>query len=52
MHRGVVLGALDAAVVVAEPRLPATVRTAVVHELRRGSVVFSGESDELRNRVE
>jgi branched-chain amino acid transport system ATP-binding protein len=35
-------------VVVAEQRLPEALRpvTAVVHELRRGSVVFSGEPGE------
>ncbi|WP_405809228.1 ATP-binding cassette domain-containing protein [Streptomyces sp. NBC_00210] len=45
------LRALDAAVVVAEQRLPPGLgngRTPVlVHELRRGSVAFSGESAEL-----
>ncbi|MEU7577390.1 ATP-binding cassette domain-containing protein [Streptomyces sp. NPDC041068] len=43
---------LDACVVVAEQRLPPVLResasrTAVVHELRRGAVVFSGEPGEL-----
>ncbi|MFE1455083.1 ABC transporter ATP-binding protein [Streptomyces sp. NPDC058735] len=43
------LGALDACVVVAEQRLPPALRDrpAVVYELRRGSVVFAGESGEL-----
>ncbi|MGW2226236.1 ATP-binding cassette domain-containing protein [Streptomyces formicae] len=48
------LGALDACVIVAEQRLPPALRpgggagrTAVVHELRRGTVVFSGEPGEL-----
>ncbi|MEU6126873.1 ATP-binding cassette domain-containing protein [Streptomyces sp. NPDC047123] len=46
------LDALEACVVVAEQRLPPAVRTgagrtAVVHELRRGAVVFSGEPGEL-----
>lgn len=45
------LCALDAAVVVAEQRLPPGLphsgRPVVVHELRRGSVVFSGEPAEL-----
>ncbi|MEU6994266.1 ATP-binding cassette domain-containing protein [Streptomyces sp. NPDC046465] len=49
------LGALDACVVLAEQRLPPALRegagrTAVVHELRRGAVVFSGEPGELRAR--
>ncbi|WAL94652.1 ATP-binding cassette domain-containing protein [Streptomyces sp. Je 1-369] len=44
---------LDACVVLAEQRLPPGLRegagrTAVVHELRRGAVVFSGEPGELR----
>ncbi|NBE56891.1 ABC transporter ATP-binding protein [Streptomyces boluensis] len=47
------LGALPATVVVAEQRLPATLRAAprpvLVHELRRGAVVFSGEAAELRS---
>ncbi|MFH8612434.1 ATP-binding cassette domain-containing protein [Streptomyces sp. NPDC018029] len=43
---------LDACVVLAEQRLPPALRegasrTAVVHELRRGAVVFSGEPGEL-----
>ncbi|QES40776.1 ABC transporter [Streptomyces venezuelae] len=46
------LESLDACVVLAEQRLPpglrkGTGRTAVVHELRRGAVVFSGEAAEL-----
>ncbi|MEW2163070.1 ATP-binding cassette domain-containing protein [Streptomyces sp. NPDC007084] len=45
------LGALDACVVVAEQRLPPALRgraarTAYVHELSRGAVVFSGEAAE------
>jgi branched-chain amino acid transport system ATP-binding protein len=43
------LGALDACVVVAEQRLPPGLRgraTAVVYELRRGTVEFSGEAGE------
>jgi branched-chain amino acid transport system ATP-binding protein len=46
------LAALDACVVVAEQRLPPTLygRPAVVHELRRGAVVFSGEAGEFRMR--
>ena len=43
------LGALDACVVVAEQRLPPGLRgraTAVVYELRRGAVEFSGEAGE------
>ncbi|MDL5200682.1 ATP-binding cassette domain-containing protein [Streptomyces sp. ALI-76-A] len=46
------LGALDACVVVAEQRLPPGLRdrAAVVYELRRGSVVFSGEAGEFRRR--
>ncbi|MEV7193226.1 ATP-binding cassette domain-containing protein [Streptomyces sp. NPDC093510] len=47
------LDGLDACVVLAEQRLPPALRdgarrTAVVHELRRGAVVFSGEAGELR----
>ncbi|MFF1378106.1 ATP-binding cassette domain-containing protein [Streptomyces sp. NPDC058308] len=47
------LDALEACVVLAEQRLPpawreGASRTAVVHELRRGAVVFSGEPGELR----
>ncbi|MET8474564.1 ATP-binding cassette domain-containing protein [Streptomyces sp. NPDC006422] len=43
---------LDACVVVAEQRLPSALRTAggppvLVHELRRGAVVFRGEAGEL-----
>ncbi|MFE2519515.1 ATP-binding cassette domain-containing protein [Streptomyces mirabilis] len=50
------LGGLDACVVVAEQRLPPglrerTGRTTYVHELRRGSVAFSGEAAEVRRRV-
>ncbi|MEU5889229.1 ATP-binding cassette domain-containing protein [Streptomyces sp. NPDC047461] len=43
------LSGLDACVVVAEQRLPPVLhgRTAVVYELRRGTVVFSGEAAEL-----
>jgi branched-chain amino acid transport system ATP-binding protein len=46
------LSGLDACVVVAEQRLPTGLRetagrTAYVHELRRGAVVFSGEAAEL-----
>jgi branched-chain amino acid transport system ATP-binding protein len=45
------LRALDAAVVVAEQRLPPGLSSGrmpvIVHELRRGSVVFSGEPTEL-----
>ncbi|MEG3629193.1 ABC transporter ATP-binding protein [Streptomyces poriticola] len=46
------LGALDACVVVAEQRLPPALhrRTVLVHELRRGTVVFSGEAGELGRR--
>jgi len=43
------LGVLDACVVVAEQRLPPVLRgraTAVVYELRRGAVEFSGEAGE------
>ncbi|MFJ2830859.1 ATP-binding cassette domain-containing protein [Streptomyces sp. NPDC087263] len=47
------LGGLDACVVVAEQRLPPVLRerpgrTTYVHELRRGTVVFSGEAAEAR----
>jgi branched-chain amino acid transport system ATP-binding protein len=47
-----VLASLDACVVVAEQRLPPGLRdrTTVVHELRRGTVVFSGEAGEFRRR--
>ncbi|WP_432119064.1 ATP-binding cassette domain-containing protein [Streptomyces sp. bgisy032] len=43
------LGGLDACVVVAEQRLPPALRErpALVYELRRGAVVFAGESGEL-----
>lgn len=46
------LGGLDACVVVAEQRLPPGLherpgRTTYVHELRRGTVVFSGEAAEV-----
>ncbi|MFF5965696.1 ATP-binding cassette domain-containing protein [Streptomyces collinus] len=43
------LGALDACVVVAEQRLPPALRdrSAIVYELRRGTVVFAGEAGEL-----
>jgi branched-chain amino acid transport system ATP-binding protein len=46
------LASLDACVVVAEQRLPPGLRgrAAVVHELRRGTVVFSGEAGEYRRR--
>ncbi|MFD5078176.1 ABC transporter ATP-binding protein [Streptomyces sp. NPDC058371] len=45
------LSGLDACVVVAEQRLPPGLRataTTYVHELRRGTVVFSGEAAEVR----
>ncbi|MHC0430511.1 ATP-binding cassette domain-containing protein [Streptomyces sp. O3] len=49
------LAALDAAVLLAEQRLPPGLGTAtgdahpvLVHELRRGSLVFSGEASEIR----
>ncbi|MFF7450848.1 MULTISPECIES: ATP-binding cassette domain-containing protein [unclassified Streptomyces] len=44
-----VLSGLDACVVVAEQRLPPALhgRPALVYELRRGTVVFSGEAAEL-----
>ncbi|SDP59985.1 branched-chain amino acid transport system ATP-binding protein [Streptomyces sp. cf386] len=47
------LSALDACVVVAEQRLPPVLRgrTALVYELRRGAVVFSGESGEWERRA-
>ncbi|MBZ9644168.1 ATP-binding cassette domain-containing protein [Streptomyces sp. PSKA30] len=46
------LGSLDACVVLAEQRLPPALhgRAALVYELRRGAVVFSGEAGELRAR--
>ncbi|MCX4701953.1 ATP-binding cassette domain-containing protein [Streptomyces sp. NBC_01352] len=46
------LASLDACVVVAEQRLPPVLhdRAAVVYELRRGSVLFSGEAAEFRRR--
>ncbi len=46
------LGGLDACVVLAEQRLPPALhrRTVLVHELRRGTLVFSGEAGELRER--
>ncbi|MCW7942960.1 ABC transporter [Streptomyces hygroscopicus] len=49
------LGALDACVVLAEQRLPPALgapagRTVLVHELRRGTLVFSGEAAEFGNR--
>lgn len=46
------LGSLDACVVVAEQRLPPVPhgRPALVYELRRGSVVFSGEAGEFQRR--
>ncbi|MFF0012105.1 ABC transporter ATP-binding protein [Streptomyces sp. NPDC005374] len=45
------LARLDACVVVAEQRLPPALhgRPAIVYELRRGTVVFSGEAAELRS---
>ncbi|MGA5899685.1 ATP-binding cassette domain-containing protein [Streptomyces venetus] len=45
------LGALDACVVIAEQRLPPVLRDrhALVWELRRGTVVFAGETSELRH---
>jgi len=48
------LAALDACVVVAEQRLPPGLQdrtTVFVHELRRGTVVFSGEAGELERRA-
>ncbi|KUL72631.1 MULTISPECIES: ABC transporter ATP-binding protein [unclassified Streptomyces] len=47
------LAGLDACVVVAEQRLPPALRerAAVVHVLRRGAVVFSGETAEYRRRT-
>ncbi|MHC3475121.1 ABC transporter ATP-binding protein [Streptomyces sp. 7R007] len=48
------LGGLDACVVVAEQRLPPGLRArtpVLVHELRRGAVVFSGEAAEVRGRA-
>ncbi|MCH0573507.1 ATP-binding cassette domain-containing protein, partial [Streptomyces sp. MUM 136J] len=47
-----VLASLDACVIVAEQRMPPALRgrPAFVHELRRGSVVFSGEAGELERR--
>jgi branched-chain amino acid transport system ATP-binding protein len=47
------LGGLDACVVVAEQRLPPALRgrTAVVYELRRGTVAFSGEARETVRRT-
>ncbi|WP_031075647.1 ABC transporter ATP-binding protein [Streptomyces sp. NRRL S-118] len=46
------LGALGAAVVLAEQRLPAGLPPgALVHELRRGTVRFSGEAAEARARA-
>ncbi|MFE7892504.1 ATP-binding cassette domain-containing protein [Streptomyces sp. NPDC057412] len=46
------LAGLDACVIVAEQRLPPALRerAAIVHELRRGAVVFSGETAEYRRR--
>ncbi|MFD5162689.1 ABC transporter ATP-binding protein [Streptomyces hawaiiensis] len=43
------LGSLDACVVVAEQRLPPALRdrSAIVYELRRGTVAFAGEASEL-----
>lgn len=47
------LSELDACVVVAEQRLPPVLRgrTALVYELRRGAVVFSGETGEWERRA-
>ncbi|WP_405580050.1 ATP-binding cassette domain-containing protein [Streptomyces sp. NBC_01092] len=47
------LAGLDACVIVAEQRLPPVLRgrAAVVHELRRGAVVFSGEAGEYERRA-
>jgi branched-chain amino acid transport system ATP-binding protein len=48
------LAALDACVVVAEQRLPPGLQDRApvfVHELRRGTVVFSGEAGELERRA-
>ncbi|WP_210586368.1 ATP-binding cassette domain-containing protein [Streptomyces sp. GESEQ-35] len=47
------LASLDACVVVAEQRLPPALhgRAALVYELRRGAVVFSGEAGELPRRA-
>ncbi|MCL8012239.1 ABC transporter ATP-binding protein [Streptomyces sp. AS02] len=47
------LSELDACVVVAEQRVPPVLRgrTALVHELRRGAVVFSGETGEWERRA-
>ncbi|MET8248819.1 hypothetical protein ABZV31_33200 [Streptomyces sp. NPDC005202] len=46
------LAALHACVVLAEQRLPPVLhgRPAVVYELHRGQVVFSGEASELQRR--
>jgi branched-chain amino acid transport system ATP-binding protein len=51
-HTYTLLAALDACVVVAEQRLPPVLhgRPTVVYELRRGSVLFSGEAGEFRRR--
>ncbi|MEV6173573.1 ATP-binding cassette domain-containing protein [Streptomyces sp. NPDC051954] len=47
------LASLDACVIVAEQRLPPALhgRAALVYELRRGAVVFSGEEGELHRRA-
>ncbi|MFE6177594.1 ATP-binding cassette domain-containing protein [Streptomyces sp. NPDC056464] len=47
------LSGLDACVIVAEQRLPPVLRgrAALVHELRRGAVVFSGEAGEYELRT-
>ncbi|ELS52096.1 ATP-binding cassette domain-containing protein [Streptomyces viridochromogenes] len=47
------LSGLDACVVIAEQRLPPVPhgRAALVHELRRGTVVFSGEANEWERRA-
>ncbi|MFP3990328.1 ATP-binding cassette domain-containing protein [Streptomyces sp. E11-3] len=52
------IASLDAAVLIAEQRLPPGLRPAtgdarpvIVHELRRGSLVFSGEASEAHRRA-
>ncbi|MEV2217865.1 ATP-binding cassette domain-containing protein [Streptomyces sp. NPDC050997] len=51
-HTYDLLGGLDACVVVAEQRLPPGLRgrAALVYELRRGTVAFSGEAGEFQRR--